>query len=255
MFKPHAGCKICNLPEDLLREVHYWRFIENMPLHRITENLNALVVERNLDIKKFYPTSVNRHFRNHLSPDLVAAYIQKIPPGITRKSSSVPLDKVQRVEDHLAAIVAPENLEVFERLRDSMEDLTNHLEVIASVLPTKESIRTMDPTDVRVNIKDAYDTYIRMSKELRSTLNDLTKFLNLKSILRTFIEELLREYTHKVTSAFLEEMRYLKEELSPHDHMAAITMKEVSTSFASKLANATDAVIDRLDRIIQSHMK
>jgi hypothetical protein len=32
-------------------------------------------------------------------------------------------------------------------------------------------------------------------------------------------------------------------------------MKEVATSFATKLANATDAVIDKFDRIIQTHMK
>lgn len=256
MFKAHVRCKVCNLPEEIMKEVHYWRFIENMPVHKITERLNALVVEKGLEITKFYPTGVNRHFKNHLNPDLVAAYVQQIPPHLTRRSSSVPLEKIQSVEDHLAAIVAPENLEVFERLRDNMENLSNHLEVIDAMLPTKESLKEKnDQFDVSVNVKDAYEMYIKMTKEHRATLNDLAKFLNLKSILRTFVEELLREYTHKVTSAFLEEMRYLKEEVAPNDHLASITMKEVATNFATKLANATDKIIDRLDRIIQTHMK
>lgn len=252
MFKPHASCKICGLPEDLLKQVHYWRFVENMPVHKIAERLNDVITEKQLQIPKFYPTGVSRHFKRHLSPELVAAYVQKLPPHLNRAASSVPVGKTSNIEEHLASIIAPENLEVFERLKTCMTDLSNHLETINSILPTKEDIKSRNYEDLIVDLRYTYDVYVRLTKELRSTLHSLSSFLNLKSVMRTFVEELLREYTHRVMSAFLEEMRYLKDELSPEDQVTTIIIKEVSTSFAAKLANATDQIIDKFDRIIKS---
>jgi len=268
VFQSDHRCKICNLPEDLVKSIHYARLVEGKSISQVVALLNKAIDDGKISCAPFYTTNVIRHFKKHLAPDLAAAYFQREAPLAKQTYVGINHKKAAAIEDHLMAIVAPENLEMFERLRDLMDKISEHVEIVEEFLPKRKkfgadgtsevTIPMMDGSDKNpsefstFSLKDAYTPYLGLVKELRVTITEVTKFLNLKSALRRFVEELLREYTRNITSAFLQEMRYLQQEIAPDDQASATLVREVSMNFATKLAEATDVIVDKFERIINA---
>ena len=256
MFAPDARCRICNLPEDMIKSIHFMRLVEGKSLPMICKALEEISKSRGLRVDKFYPTNLNKHFKRHMDPALTSVYMSQLGVGepgsaLTTRVTSITQAKQRDIQDHLISVIAPENLEMFDRLQEVVDRLTTHMDVLEEVLPNKNNVKSF-LGDPNASFKDTYAPYLGLVKELRNTITELSKFLNLKGALRRFVEELLREYTHKVTAAFLEEARRLQVELVPDDPIASSLIREVSTSFATKLANATDAIIDKFENILRS---
>ena len=215
-FVRSKNCKICNLPDDLREEITASRLDDQVSLEELAKRVTSAAMRRGLNIKPATAMNLSNHFRKHGSQDDRAQYLMEKGTNVIipkRPNLADPLEAVMTVVGVLQtnASAVADLSDVLDHARDNFDQITDELRAKRQRLQearrkhlAKEGLEELKPEEEDKFDLGSHDLrpFVTVNKEIRSTIESLSKIINPGMVVELFLDAVLHQYSKELVTHF-----------------------------------------------------
>lgn len=204
-------CKVCQLSSkapEIYKSLHELIFAHNMSWTSAMGEANLMIRQAGYHISPINIVNMSGHFNRHIKIESpVIAAIAHIG-GADGHNTSAPAAVAEVASIIEASPAAMSDIDDYKNLDTLRQRITHQLEKLG------QQLDVIDPkTNTKKLDKWALDLYVKVSKEVRASINDLNDMRKSERLMNNVVQTLLDRLTFAIIPQLLSEYSTIVEEL------------------------------------------